>query len=97
METKATAAHKRRLSSGSESELTAGRKADKAGDVLSPKKPRLQKTSPKTPKKKKKKDRNPFRYGSGRRIGQCVDDRLTVQGMLIDLFIYSSLQKTGTS
>lgn len=61
METKATAAHKRRLSSGSESELTAGRKVDKTGDVLSPKKPRLQKTSPKTPKKKKKKDRNPFR------------------------------------
>ncbi|KAG0281020.1 hypothetical protein BGZ96_001326 [Linnemannia gamsii] len=56
--------HKRRLSSGSESEATmagagTGKKKDKTVDALSPKKPRLQKNSPKTVKKHK--DRNPFR------------------------------------
>ncbi|KAF9919818.1 hypothetical protein FBU30_010491 [Linnemannia zychae] len=51
-------AHKRRLSSGSESEPTMSKK-DKTVDALSPKKPRLQKTSPKMVKKNK--DRNPFR------------------------------------
>ncbi|KAF9366812.1 hypothetical protein BGX34_006081 [Mortierella sp. NVP85] len=60
MEMKVTAAHKRRLSSGSESDSAGGRKADKTKDVLSPKKPRLQNTSPKVPRKKRK-DRNPFR------------------------------------
>jgi hypothetical protein len=57
--------HKRRLSSGSESEATmagagTGKKKDKTVDALSPKKPRLQKNSPKAAKKHK--DRNPFRY-----------------------------------
>ncbi|KAF9149244.1 hypothetical protein BG015_008968 [Linnemannia schmuckeri] len=51
--------HKRRLSSGSESEATAGKKKDKTIDALSPKKPRLQKNSPKAARKHK--DRNPFR------------------------------------
>ncbi|KAF9295871.1 hypothetical protein BGZ88_001232 [Linnemannia elongata] len=52
--------HKRRLSSGSESEATAGgKKKDKTVDALSPKKPRLQKNSPKAARKHK--DRNPFR------------------------------------
>ncbi|KAG0337839.1 hypothetical protein BG000_004893 [Podila horticola] len=54
--------HKRRLSSGSESEAgEGGQKGAKRrdADTLSPKKPRLQKTSPKTGKKKKK-DRNLF-------------------------------------
>ncbi|KAI9239442.1 MAG: hypothetical protein BYD32DRAFT_485719 [Podila humilis] len=55
--------HKRRLSSGSESEAAkGGQKGGKrrdAADALSPKKPRLQKTSPKTGRKKKK-DRNLF-------------------------------------
>lgn len=37
-----------------------GKKKDKAVDALSPKKPRLQKNSPKAVKKHK--DRNPFRY-----------------------------------
>ncbi|KAI8604548.1 hypothetical protein EDD21DRAFT_366024 [Dissophora ornata] len=59
-QTKSTAAHKRRLSIDSGSESAGGRKMDKAGDVLSPKKPRLQKKhAPSVPKKKK--DRNPFR------------------------------------
>ncbi|KAF9582847.1 hypothetical protein BGW38_010684 [Lunasporangiospora selenospora] len=53
--------HKRRLSSGEESETTSGTKRDNTFDALSPKKPRLQKYLPKVPKKKKKKDRNPFR------------------------------------
>lgn len=55
--------HKRRLSSGSESEAgKGGQKGAKRrdADALSPKKPRLQKTSPK-PGKKKKRDRNLFR------------------------------------
>ncbi|KAF9909718.1 hypothetical protein EC991_008199 [Linnemannia zychae] len=57
--------HKRRLSSGSESEsatiaATGGtKKKDKTVDALSPKKPRLQKNSPKAARKNK--DRNPFR------------------------------------
>ncbi|KAG0011389.1 hypothetical protein BGZ82_003029, partial [Podila clonocystis] len=56
--------HKRRLSSGSESEAGEGEGGQKGAkrrdaDALSPKKPRLQKTSPK-PGKKKKKDRNLF-------------------------------------
>ncbi|KAF9324014.1 hypothetical protein BG006_000936 [Podila minutissima] len=54
--------HKRRLSSGSESEAgEGGQKGAKRrdADALSPKKPRLQKTSPK-PGKKKKRDRNLF-------------------------------------
>ncbi|KAG9062871.1 hypothetical protein KI688_005178 [Linnemannia hyalina] len=52
--------HKRRLSSGSESEANAGgKKKDKTVDALSPKKPRLQKNPPKSPRKHK--DRNPFR------------------------------------
>ncbi|KAF9095789.1 hypothetical protein BGX23_012617 [Mortierella sp. AD031] len=51
--------HKRRLSSGSESEALTGKKKDKAVDALSPKKPRLQKNSPKASRKNR--DRNPFR------------------------------------
>ncbi|KAF9132956.1 hypothetical protein BGW39_010947 [Mortierella sp. 14UC] len=57
--------HKRRLSSGSESESRAmaaaggTKKKDKTIDTLSPKKPRLQKNSPKPTRKNK--DRNPFR------------------------------------
>lgn len=51
--------HKRRLSSDSESELVEGTRKDRVGDALSPKKPRLQKATPKTARKKK--DRNPFR------------------------------------
>ncbi|KAF8932298.1 hypothetical protein BGZ47_011452 [Haplosporangium gracile] len=51
--------HKRRLSSGSESEATTGKKKDKTVDALSPKKPRLQNNSPKAAKKHK--GRNPFR------------------------------------
>ncbi|KAG0303208.1 hypothetical protein BGZ98_006892 [Dissophora globulifera] len=56
----ATAAQKRRLSSGSETDGDSGRKLDRAGDMLSPKKPRLlKKHSPKISRSKK--DRNPFR------------------------------------
>ena len=51
--------HKRRLSSDSESGLVEGARKDRVGDALSPKKPRLQKATPKTARKKK--DRNPFR------------------------------------
>ncbi|KAI1316713.1 hypothetical protein EDD11_009602 [Mortierella claussenii] len=58
--TKSTTAHKRRLSSGSESESASRRKTDRTGDVLSPKKPRLQpKNSPKVARKRR--ERNPFR------------------------------------
>ncbi|KAF9109724.1 hypothetical protein BGX27_007277 [Mortierella sp. AM989] len=58
---KSTAAHKRRLSSGSESESLARRKTDHTGDILSPKKPRLQKKNSSNIAKKRRKDRNPFR------------------------------------
>ncbi|KAF9918763.1 hypothetical protein BX616_005955 [Lobosporangium transversale] len=57
---KATTAHKRRLSFGSESETAAGRKTDNV-DVLSPKKPRLQKKSGSKAHRKKKRERNPFK------------------------------------
>ncbi|KAF8976546.1 hypothetical protein BGZ46_008176 [Entomortierella lignicola] len=57
-----TAANKRRLSSGSESESLARRKTDNTGDILSPKKPRLQKSkSSDIVKKRRRRDRNPFR------------------------------------
>ncbi|KAG0209947.1 hypothetical protein BGX28_009818 [Mortierella sp. GBA30] len=51
---------KRRLSSGSGSD-SAGKKDNGDHDALSPKKPRLQKASPKVNRKKKKKNKNPFR------------------------------------
>ncbi|KAF9431664.1 hypothetical protein BGZ76_011858 [Entomortierella beljakovae] len=53
-------AHKRRLSSGSESESLVRGKVDKIGDILSPKKPRLQKKNS-SHITKRRKDRNPFR------------------------------------
>ncbi|GJJ76325.1 snurportin-1 [Entomortierella parvispora] len=54
-----TKPHKRRLSSDSEPEVVEGSRKDRVGDALSPKKPRLQKTTPKAVRRKK--DRNPFR------------------------------------
>ncbi|KAG0024058.1 hypothetical protein BGZ80_006283, partial [Entomortierella chlamydospora] len=61
-QTKATSTHKRRLSSGSESESQARRKTDSTGDILPPKKPRLQKKkSSDIAKKRRRRDRNPFR------------------------------------
>ncbi|KAF9397232.1 hypothetical protein BGX21_009088 [Mortierella sp. AD011] len=62
LQAKAISTHKRRLSFGSESESQARRKTDSTGDILSPKKPRLQKKkSSDIAKKKRRRDRNPFR------------------------------------